>query len=520
MKKISLLIVFLAFSLFSVAQKFYAVDQIPNPKITGQDYFVSNPDGILSKVETINQLLVQLEQQTKIEFAVVVLRDFDESQEDFEFAKAIFDKWKIGKAGSNNGLLLLISIDRRKYRFISGSGVEGLLPDVVLKQIGENYLVPAFKEQLYDDGVTNAINEINDKLTNPQSRAEVQSLINQEKQQDFDWKFALGGSISLILIFYFVFRLVNKQAKKNNDLDKQSNSSTSSTANNKGPKTTNPKDDIKSIIKDKNGYEAVYIKGCACIFILIFISVFILIFVSGFGLFESLEVSHIPYILYVLLAIGLFFRYYAYIGNLRRKHFDDENFLEAVKEFHYKNWWLIVFSPLIIIALIIHAFKKVKTVERFKPIFDSRSMEMSRLDRDINLEGEPYLTKGQRKEELIKAYDYDIWESTDKKEHIIKVYPAEEYDSFVECPECKFRTYQLNKQVTTKAATYSSSGTAKLTNECNFCDHVEFIRWVTLAQLVKSSSSSSSSSGGSSSSSSSGSFGGGSSSGGGAGGSW
>jgi uncharacterized protein len=193
----------------------------------------------------------------------------------------------------------------------------------------------------------------------------------------------------------------------------------------------------------------------------VFISVFVLIFAGEFGLFKNLKVSDIPYILYTLLSIGLFFRYYAYVGALRRKHFDDENFLEAVKDFHYQNWWLIIFSPLNIIALIVHAFKRAKTIERFKPVFDSRNMEMFRLDRDINLEGEPFLTKGQRKEELIKAYDYDIWESADKKEHLIKAYPAEEYDSFTKCPKCNFRTYQLNKQETTKSPTYSSSGTAK-----------------------------------------------------------
>lgn len=519
MKKFHLLICFLAISLITIAQKRYTVDQIPSPKLAGQDYFVSNPDGILSNVTGLNETLVKLEQDTKVEFAVVMVNDFDDNQEDFEFAKAIFDKWKIGKAGSNNGLLLFISIDRRKYRFISGSGVEGLLPDVVLKQIGENYLVPAFKEQLYNEGIINAINAVSDKLTNPESRTEIQSLISLKKQRDFDWKFALGTSLSLILIFYFVFRLVNKQAKKNNDFGEKSDLLANISVKNIEAKSKKPKHAIKSITKDKNGYEAVYINGCVGIFFFIFISVFVLVFFGGFGVFESLKVSHIPYILYALLAVGLFFRYYAYVGNLRRKHFDDENFLEAVKEFHSNYWWLIIFSPLIIIALIIHAFKKAKTVERFKPIFDSRNMEMFRLDRDINLEGEPFLTKGQRKEEIIKAYDYDIWESADKKEHLIKVWPAEEYNSFTECPSCKFRTYQLGKQVTTKAATYSSTGTAKLTNECNFCNHVEFIKWVTLAQLVKSSSSGSSSSGGSSSSSS-GSFGGGSSSGGGAGGSW
>ncbi|RZK59074.1 MAG: TPM domain-containing protein [Pedobacter sp.] len=126
MKKFHLLICFLAMSLITIAQKRYTVDQIPSPKLAGQDYFVSNPDGILSNVTGLNETLVKLEQDTKVEFAVVMVNDFDDNQEDFEFAKAIFDKWKIGKAGSNNGLLLFISIDRRKYRFISGSGVEGL----------------------------------------------------------------------------------------------------------------------------------------------------------------------------------------------------------------------------------------------------------------------------------------------------------------------------------------------------------------------------------------------------------
>ena len=519
MKKINILLLFLALSLQSIAQKKYTVQEIPSPKLAGQDYFVSDPDGILNNVSTLNDALVQLEKETKIEFAVVVVNDFDDNYEDFEFAKALFDEWKIGKAGSNNGLLLFISKDRRKYRFISGDGVEGLLPDIVLKQIGERNLVPAFRENRYGEGILDAINEISDKLTNPNSRIEIQSLISQEKQKSFEWKYAVGGSLALIFVFFFVFRLINKKAKKET-LTEETKSSKTSTVSVKKSENKKVKNQMPLRSKDQNGYEAVYVKGCAGMFFFVFASVFILIFAGGFGLFENFKVAHIPYILYAILAIGLFFRYYAYVGNLRRTHFDDENFLEAVKEFHYKYWWLIIFSPLIIIALIIHAFKKAKTVERFKPIFDSRNNEMLRMDRDLNLEGSPYLTKGQRKEEIIKAYDYDIWESTDKQEHIIKVWPAEEYNSFIECPSCKFRTYQLNKQETTKSPTYSSTGTAKLTNECNFCDHVEFIKWITLAQLVKSSSSSSGSSSSSSSSSSSGSFGGGSSSGGGAGGSW
>jgi uncharacterized protein len=517
MKKIYLLILFLWMSFFAFAQKFYTVDQIPNPKTNGQDYFVSNPDGILSNVSAMDEKLVQLEKETKVEFAIVFVKDFNQDIEDFEFAKAIFDRWGIGKAGSNNGLLLFIAADRRKYRFISGDGVEGLLPDIVLKQIGERNLVPAFKENLYDEGILNAIDEVCNKLTNPNSKAEIQSLIKQEQQKSFDWKFALGASLAIILLFFIVFKLVNKKANKTTLLSDKPFKAVRTKAISK--KNARSKKSINQIIENQNGYDSVYIKGCVGIFFFVFISIFVLAFGGGFGLFDNFQITHIPYILYVLLAIGLFFRYYAFVGNLRRTHFDDENFFEAVKDFHFKYWWLIVFSPPIIVALISHTFKKAKTVERFTPIFDSKNKQMSRLDRDLNIEGEPYLSKGQRKEELIKAYDYDIWLSEDDTENQIKVWPAEEYHSYTECPKCDFRTYQLNKQETTKSPTYSSTGTAKLTHECSFCNHVEFIKWVTLAKLVESSSSSSSSSSGSSSSSS-GSFGGGSSSGGGAGGSW
>jgi len=155
-------------------------------------------------------------------------------------------------------------------------------------------------------------------------------------------------------------------------------------------------------------------------------------------------------------------------------------------------------------------------MNRFKAVLDSKGKEMVRLDRDINIEGKPFLTEGHCIEEIIKAYDYDIWESVDHQEHIIKQWPAEAYNRYTECPDCYFRTYQLNKQVITKKSTYSREGQAKVINECSCCKKTEFIKWITLAMLAETNSSAGSSSSGSSSSSSSSS----SSWGGGTGGSW
>jgi uncharacterized protein len=486
---------FLFIANFAFGQTAYKVKDIPDPKKNGGGY-VSDPDHILgaNAVSQLNGTITQFEHETNVQVAVVVVNDFDHDKEDFDFAYELFNTWGIGSKTSNNGLLLFISKDRRKYRFITGTGIEGVLPDVKLKHIAEQHLLPAFRQNDFSTGITNTINAIGVIILNPENKSELNQFFTQRESSSSLENFWMPTGI-ILLAFFGVFKIVNRQAK--NGLN------------------------LKGFDK-KNSYDTTIAKGCGVIFFIVFVSIFVSVFTGFFDLFRNIKLAHVPYILFTVLAIGLFFRYLFYISALRKAHQDDKNFFDSVVAFHKKNWWLILFSPIILIAIILHLIKRVKTIDRFKPILDSKNNPMIRVDRDINIEGEPFLTPGQRKEEVVKAYDYDIWESADHKEHIIKTWPAEEYNGYTECPKCNFRTYKLNKRVTVKQATYSHDGQAKLINECSFCKNTEFIKWITLAMLVESSSSSSSSSSGSSSSSSSSSssWGGGSSSGGGTGGSW
>ncbi|WP_406823549.1 TPM domain-containing protein [Pedobacter sp. KACC 23697] len=487
------LFIFLFLSHFVVAQRAYQVKDIPDPKKNGGGY-VSDPDKILGTeaVVQLNNTIADFESKTNVQVAVVMVSDFDHNKEDFDFAYELFNTWGIGSKTSNNGLLLFISKERRKYRFITGTGAEGVLPDVKLKHIAEQNLLPAFRENDFATGISNTINAIGEIILKPEHKSELNQLFTQQDNNNDLENFLLPAGI-IILLFWGAFKMVNRQAK--------------------------------NAIKDKtqsdgNQYEKIG-KGCAVAMMITFITGFIFFCFGGMELVEKIRPKDAPVILYVILALVLLGRYLFHISALRRIHYDDKNFFNSVSSFHKKNFWLIIFSPFILINIIIYLFKTVKNINRFKAVLDSKGQEMVRLDRDINMEGEPFLTKGQRIEEIVKAYDYDIWESVDHQEHMIKQWPAEAYNSYTECPDCYFRTYQLNKQVTTKKATYSHEGQAKIINECSCCKKTEFIKWITLAMLVDSSSSSgSSSSGSSSSSSSSSSWGGGSSSGGGTGGSW
>ncbi len=61
------------------------------------------------------------------------------------YANGLFRFWKLGQAGENNGVLLLVAKDDRKMRIEVGYGLEGTLTDLHTKLIIENDMVPAFR---------------------------------------------------------------------------------------------------------------------------------------------------------------------------------------------------------------------------------------------------------------------------------------------------------------------------------------------------------------------------------------
>jgi uncharacterized protein len=118
------------------------------------------------------------------------------------------------------------------------------------------------------------------------------------------------------------------------------------------------------------------------------------------------------------------------------------------------------------------------------------------------------LEKGQQAEERVGSVDYDVWKCGACSHHFTLRYPKL-ITNYAKCPQCHNRT-KSSKQTVIEAATTSSSGSARVVEQCAFCTfRAEYTK--TLPRIESSSSSSS----GSSSSSSS-SFGGGSSGGGGA----
>lgn len=70
-----------------------------------------------------------------------------------EYAVDIFQKWKVGQARIDNGVLFVIAVDDRRMRIEVGYGLEGTLTDALCSRIVHDVVAPHFAKGQYEAGV-------------------------------------------------------------------------------------------------------------------------------------------------------------------------------------------------------------------------------------------------------------------------------------------------------------------------------------------------------------------------------
>jgi len=113
----------------------------PAPKLYFNDYagMVSAADA-----QRLNEKLARFDQETSNQVLVVIYPEVPSaSMEDFTVRAA--EAWKVGRAKSDNGVVLFVFKNDRKMRMEVGYGLEGALPDATVKRIIEDQIAPAFR---------------------------------------------------------------------------------------------------------------------------------------------------------------------------------------------------------------------------------------------------------------------------------------------------------------------------------------------------------------------------------------
>lgn len=191
------LILSLLFPLLLGAQKL-TISQVPNPKLGGENIYVSDATQVLSKtvVAQLNNICVSLEREVGVEIAIVVVSGI-EGDDEYDFAYNLFNTWRIGKEGKNNGLLWLYVVDIRAMKFETGYGLEGLLPDAYLNSLLDEDIFPLMREGRVDEAFLLGLKDIERRLTTDAAREEL--LLNTESS-----RVIIGNLLTTYFTFAFL----------------------------------------------------------------------------------------------------------------------------------------------------------------------------------------------------------------------------------------------------------------------------------------------------------------------------
>jgi uncharacterized protein len=120
--------------------------------------------------QSLSFALRAIKAQAKTEIAVLTVSDLGGLTIEQASIKVV-DKWQLGSADEDNGVLLMFAKKERRARIEVGQGLEGNLTDAHAKRIIDEHIIPLFRSGNTDEGIFLGVYEVA-KRTNPELNLE------------------------------------------------------------------------------------------------------------------------------------------------------------------------------------------------------------------------------------------------------------------------------------------------------------------------------------------------------------
>ena len=110
----------------------------------------------LSRLETS---LAGFEAKTGSQISVLIVPT-TEPEDIAQFGIRVGDKWKIGRAKVDDGVILIVAKDDRRLRIEVGYGLEGAIPDAIAKRVIAEIITPYFKTGDFAGGIEAGVQQL------------------------------------------------------------------------------------------------------------------------------------------------------------------------------------------------------------------------------------------------------------------------------------------------------------------------------------------------------------------------
>ncbi len=158
----ALLAALLAWLLLIAAAPLHAQDVLTVPALSAR---VIDQTATLSPGERgqLEARLARLEAERGTQLVVLMVAA-TQPEDIAAYAQRVADTWKIGRREVGDGVLIVIAKDERRMRIEVAKSLEGALPDLAARQVIDNQLRPAFRNNDYAGGLAQAVERIDQRL--------------------------------------------------------------------------------------------------------------------------------------------------------------------------------------------------------------------------------------------------------------------------------------------------------------------------------------------------------------------
>ncbi|WP_296383670.1 TPM domain-containing protein [Winogradskyella sp.] len=177
--------------------------KIPDKPKDSKQHFVYDYTNLLSKRDSteLNIKLRKYADTTSTQIVVAIISSTEGEYINYLGAQW-GEKWGIGKADNDNGVLILLAKNDRKIGINSGKGVEHLLTDAISKRIINNDIIPYFKRNDYYGGLNRASDAIFEVLSG-----------EYQDSRDNEVRFPFELFIFLFIIFIIFIIAISKNRR-------------------------------------------------------------------------------------------------------------------------------------------------------------------------------------------------------------------------------------------------------------------------------------------------------------------
>lgn len=128
-------------------------EDVPDPRQV-RGGWVSDQAGLLSPagISALDAIADSLSRSHGAQLAIVTVGETGD-RDPRSFATALFQRWGIGRAGVDDGILILVVRDARRIEVETGYGIEGVLPDGRVGALLDRAVIPRFREGDWEGGL-------------------------------------------------------------------------------------------------------------------------------------------------------------------------------------------------------------------------------------------------------------------------------------------------------------------------------------------------------------------------------